>query len=120
MKLDIQLFGGRGASSSNKGISSFESLVNKRNNMKYSVTFGTGIDISERINDKTTSISSYRIGQLENVMRDINETIIQVQQGNFDKRIKQLNDIGFNVISRTKPDDNEKTSIILAHVKRRK
>lgn len=120
MKLNIQMFGGRGASSSNSGISSFENLINKRENMKYSITFGTGIDVSERLNNNMTSITSYKIKDLDRVMTNIDETVIQVQQGSADKRIEQLNNVGFKVISKTKPDDNSKTSTVLVHIKRRR
>lgn len=116
MKLNIQLFGGRGASSSSS--SSFDKLISKRENLKYSVTFGTGIDIGER-NGKLSSITSYKIGQLESAMKNIDETVIQVQQGSYDKRINQLKDIGFKVISKTTPDNNDKTTIVLAHIRRK-
>lgn len=120
MKLNMQRFGSRGASSSNNSISSFESLVNKRENMKYSISFGTGIDVSERLNNNMTSRTSYKIKDLDRVMANIDETVVEVQQGSADKRIKQLNNVGFKVISKTKPDDNSKTSIVLVHIKRRR
>ena len=119
MKLNIQFFGGRGASSSNT-TSSFESLIRKRENMQYSVTFGTGIDVSRRLSNNMTSMSSYKLKDLENVMANIDETVIQVQQGSANKRLQQLKDIGYDVVSQYKPSDNDKTSLVLAHIRRRR
>ena len=108
--------GSRGASS-NK-ISNFETLINKREKLQYGITFGTGIDISNR-KGKTTSITSYKIGQLEDVTKNINEAIVQVQQGSYNKRMEQLKNVGFKIVSKTKPDDNEKTTIVLVHIRRK-
>ena len=91
MKLNLQLFGSRGANSGST--KPFKTLINKRETLKYGVTFGTGIDISER-NGKLSSITSYKIGQLKEAMANINETIVQVQQGSANKRIQQLKEIG--------------------------
>ena len=108
--------GGRGASSSK--ISSFESLINKRENLQYGIEFGTGIDISNK-QGRATSITSYKISQLEDVTRNINEAIVQVQQGSYNRRIEQLENVGFEIVSKTRPNDNEKTTPILIHIKRR-
>lgn len=108
--------GSRGSSSS-RGYSSFENLVNKREKMKYSLTFGTGVDVSNRINSKTTSISSYKIGDLGKATSNIKETVAQVQKGSLDKRINQLKELGFRVVSQTKPG-NEKTDPVLVYLRR--
>ena len=119
LKLNIQLFGGRGSSSNIAGgYSSFSNLVKKREQTKYNLTFGTGIDLSERINQKTTSISSYKMKDLDRITNGINEAVVQVQQGSFEKRLSQLKDLGFKVISKTKPSNN-KTDIMLAYIKKK-
>ena len=119
IKLNIQQFGGRGASSSKSGgYTSFESLTNKRENMKYNLTFGTGVDMSEKSGNGMSSITSYKLKDLERITKNINETVIQSQQGSFDKRILQMQDLGFKVISQTKPSNN-KTDIRLAYLRRR-
>lgn len=118
MRLNIQLFGGRGASSSTGGgYTSFESLTNRRENMKYNLTFGTGVDMTEKSGNSISSITSYKLKDLGRITKNINETVIQSQQGSFDKRISQMKDLGFKVISQTKPSKN-KTDIRLAYLRR--
>ena len=122
MRLNIQLFGGRGASSSGRSVSSggytsFESLTSKRENMKYNLTFGTGVDMAEKVGSGMSSITSHKLKDLGKITKNINETVIQSQQGSFDKRISQMKNLGFKVISQTKPSEN-KTDIRLAYLRR--
>lgn len=109
--------GSRGSKSSSAGYSSFESLIKKREGFKNNITFGTGVDISNKVGNKISSLTSYKISDLGKATSNIKEAIVQVQQGSASKRISQLTDLGFKVVSSTKPGKN-KTDIVLVHVRR--
>lgn len=109
--------GGRRAGNNNT--LSYEEIISRANDMKYGVIFGTGIDVMKRENN-LSSITSYKISDLSKAMNNIDETIVRVSQGMYDKRIKALEEIGYEVIAKSKTNNNEKTTPMLVHIKRRK
>lgn len=107
--------GGRGVrSSASIKTVSYENITKQEESMKYSLNMQKTITISEK--GYVPRISNYKNMDYT----DINEAIVEVPKGNYEKRIKMLKEKGYNIIAQTKlSKDAPIYSTIKIHIRRK-
>ena len=107
--------GGRGASSgaSIKTVS-YENITKQQQSMKYLLNMQKTITISEK--GYVPRISNYKNMDYTN----INEAIVEVPKGDYERRIKMLKEKGYNIVAQTKlSKDAPIYSTIKMHIRRK-
>ena len=107
--------GGRGvrSSTSTKTIS-YESITKQEKSIRYSLNIKKTITIFER--GYVPRVSNYK----NMYYTDINEAIVEVPKGNYERRIKMLKEKGYNIIAQTKlSKDAPIYSTIKMHIRRK-
>lgn len=107
--------GGRGVRSSiSTKTVSYESITKQEESMKYSLNMQKTITIFEK--GYVPRVSNYKNMDYT----DINEAIVEVPKGNYERRIKMLKEKGYNIIAQTKlSKDAPIYSTIKIHIRRK-
>lgn len=109
--------GGRGASSGdNTKVVSYQDMIVNNQNVVYTLSFDKNVTIFET---RGVYESSQTVPYSKVDYNKINEAIVQVDYGFYDKRVKELKNNGYKIIEKTNTKGKNKTDRILLHIKRR-